>query len=112
MNEIIIGIIILVILAAVILSGRKRRLDEAESDVADHRAEEESLAKESVMSDRQVEQLRGDLIRSIEERFADRPEDQERLKEIINDWADLKIQSFHERRSWVRRPDQTQPESE
>jgi hypothetical protein len=110
MNEIIIGIIILVILIAVLLSGRKRRLDQAESDVTDQHAEEESWAKESVMSDREVQQLRGKLIRSIEEKFADRPEDLDQLKEIINDWADLKVRMFQERRSWVRRPDQTKSE--
>ncbi|UCH10293.1 MAG: hypothetical protein JSU61_14045 [Fidelibacterota bacterium] len=111
MNQIIIGIIILIVLLAVFLSGRRQRLEKVESEASDQRAEKESWAKESVMSDRQVEQLRMDLIKSIEERFADRPEDQERLKEIINDWADLKVQMFHERRSWVRRPEE-EPEPE
>ena len=62
------------------------------------------------MSDRQVQQVREGLIRSVEEKFAKQPEDLEQLKEIINDWAKLKIKSFQERRSWVRRPDQTEPE--
>ena len=110
MNEIIIGIIILIILIAVLLSGRKQRLAQAESEIIDQRVEKKSKEKESVMSDRQVQQVRERLITSIEEKFADRPEDLERLREIINDWADLKIQSFQERRSWVRRPDQTEPE--
>ena len=30
----------------------------------------------------------------------------EQLKEIISDWADLKVKSFENRRSWVRKPDQ------
>ena len=110
MNEIIIGIIILIILIAVLLSGRKQRLAQTESDISDQRDEEKSWAKESVMSDRQVQQVREGLIRSVEEKFAKQPEDLEQLKEIINDWAELKIKSFQERRSWVRRPDQTEPE--
>jgi hypothetical protein len=110
MNELIIGVIILIILVVVLLSGRKQRLAQAESDITGQRTEEESWAKEAVMSERQIKQVRARLIKSLEEKFAKQPEDLERLKEIINDWADLKIQSFQERRSWVRRPDQTEPE--
>ena len=46
MNEIIIGIIILIILIAVLLSGRKQRLAQTESDISDQRDEEKSWAKE------------------------------------------------------------------
>ncbi len=110
MNEIIIGVVILIILIVVFLSGRKQRLAQAESDITAQRAEKESWAKESVINYQQVQQLREELIKSIEEKLADRPEDKEQLRKIIDDWADLKIQSFQERRSWVRRPDQTQKE--
>jgi cell division protein FtsB len=110
MNEIIIVIIIVIILIAVLLSGRKQRLAQAESEIADQHDESKSWAKETVMSERQVQQLHERLIRSVEEKFARQPEDLERLKEIINDWAELKIKSFRERRSWVRRPDQTETE--
>ncbi|UCH62015.1 MAG: hypothetical protein JSU77_09410 [Fidelibacterota bacterium] len=110
MNEIIIGVVILIILIAVFLSGRKQRLARADSDLTAQRTEKESWEKESVISYQQVQQLREGLHKLIEERLADRPEDKERLVKIIDDWADLKVQSFHERRSWIRRPDQTQQE--
>ena len=29
----------------------------------------------------------------------------DKMKTIINDWADMKIKSFKDRRSWVRNPD-------
>ena len=29
----------------------------------------------------------------------------EQLKDIISDWADLKVKSFENRRSWVRKPE-------
>ncbi len=107
MNEIIITIIILGIIIAVILAGRKQRLTQADSNKTTKLAESESWAKESVMSYNQVQQIRKNLIASVEEKFTDSKADEAQLKEIINDWADLKIRSFQERRSWVRRPDKT-----
>ncbi len=108
MNEIIITIIILGLVIAVILSGRKRRLDNAESHMMTKLAERENWAKESVMSYTEIQEIRSNLIASVEEKFTDSQEDATRLKEIINDWADLKIESYQERRLWVRRPDQTE----
>ncbi len=110
MNELIIGVVILILLIAVFLSGRKQRIAQVESDLTAQQSERESWASESIASIQQVQQLRQDLIRSIEERLADRPEDIAQLRKIVDEWAELKIQSFHERRSWVRRPDLTQPE--
>ena len=109
MNEIIIGAIILVILISVFMSIRQR-LAGAESDRTAKRAERESWGRESVVSYGQVQRLREDLIKSMEEKLADQPEHVEQLKEIINEWAELKMQSFRERRSWVRKPDQTKQE--
>ena len=107
MYEIIIGIFILIILAAVFLSGRKQKIAHAKVNKTTKRAERESWTQKSVMSFGQINQFREELIKSMEEKFADHPEQMKQLKEIINDWADLKIQSFQERRSWVRKPDQT-----
>jgi len=109
MNEIIIGLIILIILIVVFLFGRKQKLAHAESDKAAKRAEKELWVKQSVMSYGQVQQIREELIKSMEDKLAENPEQVEQLKKIINDWADLKIQSFQERRSWVRKPDQSKP---
>lgn len=110
MNEIIIGVIILIILIALFLFGRKQQLTHAESVKTAIRSVREFRAKKSVLSYGQVQQLREELIKSIQEKLADQPEQLERMNEIINDWADLKIQSFQERRSWIRKPDKTKPE--
>ncbi len=104
MNEIVIAVIILAIIVAIILSGRKHRMVQAESHMSSNLEQKEAWAQESVMSYNEVQEIRKNLITSVEERYTDRHEDQERLKEIINDWADLKIRAFQERRSWVRRP--------
>jgi len=110
MHEIVITAIILGIIAAVILAGRNRQLTHAKSKLTVKLAEREAWAEESVMSYDDVQQIRNNLIASVEEKFTDSKENEARLKEIINDWADLKIQAFQERRSWVRRPDKTEPE--
>lgn len=107
MNEIIITAIILGIAIAVMLSGRKRRQDNAESNMLTDKSEREDWAKEAVMSYTEIQEIRSNLIASVEEKFTDSQADATRLKEIINDWADLKIQSYQERRLWVRSPDKS-----
>jgi len=107
MNEIVIGIFVLIILIAAFLSGRKRLMTHAESDRTAKHSERELWAKKSIMTYGQVQQIREELIESMEEKLEDHPEQLNRLKEIINDWAEVKIQSFQERRSWIRRPDKT-----
>ncbi len=106
MNEIIIGGIILIILVAAILAGRQRGLEHVQSHRDTIDAEKEAWAEESVLSYEEVQLLRQDLIDAVHGRLVDHPEDEELLKQIINDWADLKIESYQERRSWVRSPDQ------
>lgn len=110
MNEIVIGLIILIVLVVVFLAGRKRQLARTESDRTTKQAERESWSKEAVVSYGQVQQVRAELIATLRARLGDQPEQLEGLREIIDEWADLKIQAFQERRSWVRRPDQTKPE--
>ncbi len=105
MNEIIITVIILAFIVAIVLSGRKHRLSQADSAMTDNLEQKEAWAQEAVMSYGEVQEIRAKLITSVEEKYTDNLEDQERLKQIINDWADLKIRAFQERRSWVRRPD-------
>jgi len=37
--------------------------------------------------------------------LGEKPDQRDQIKKIINDWADLKIKAFQDRRSWVRNPD-------
>ena len=43
-----------------------------------------------------------DLISVIDANLAEHPEQSSQLKSIIEEWADLKIEAFENRRSWVR----------
>lgn len=106
MNEIIIGGVILIIMIAAMLAGRQRGLHHIESHKESIEAEKDAWAEESVLSFEAVQLLRQELIDAVHGRLVDHPEDEELLKQIINDWADLKIESYEERRSWVRSPDQ------
>ena len=40
-----------------------------------------------------------------DENLSDNTEQRDQIKRIVNDWADLKIKAFQDRRSWVRNPD-------
>ncbi|MFQ6615875.1 MAG: DUF612 domain-containing protein [Fidelibacterota bacterium] len=104
MTEFIVGVLVLAVFILAFLEGRKKQLGRAESAREARRARKQSWQDESVLSRNQVEDLREELITSVEERLADQPEQLEKVKKIIDDWASLKIESFRERRSWVRRP--------
>ena len=106
MNEIVIGFIVLFIMIVVILSGRKNKIAEAKSEKEAGQAKEKSWKSEQMVSYGQVQDSREELIHTLEENLVDQPEQLERIKKIINDWADLKVRTFQERRSWVRKSDE------
>ena len=51
-----------------------------------------------------IEQLEP-IINVLDENLSDNTEQRDQIKRIVNDWADLKIKAFQDRRSWVRNPD-------
>ncbi len=48
---------------------------------------------------------REELISVLDDNLSEKPEQLDQIKRIVNDWADLKIKAFQDRRSWVRNPD-------
>ena len=52
-----------------------------------------------------VDTQRNEMLKTLDDSIKDNPEQLERIKNIVNDWADMKIKSFRDRRSWVRNPD-------
>ena len=52
-----------------------------------------------------VDSQRNDMLKTLDNSIKDNPEQLEQIKHIVNDWADMKIKSFKDRRSWVRNPD-------
>ena len=103
--EILFLIIVLVILALAVFSSRKEQALKADSKKEQVLQQREDYAQEDVMTYGQVQQRREDLLNVLDENLGDKPDQRDQIKKIINDWADLKIKAFQDRRSWVRNPD-------
>ena len=98
-------ILVLIVIAASVIMSRKSKLSGVEDRKDEERSKKESFAKEDVLSYGQVQDRRKELIEAVESSLKDNPEHVSMLKQIINDWAKLKIKAFQDRRSWVRNPD-------
>ena len=46
------------------------------------------------------------MLKTLDDSIKDNQEQLDKIKDIINDWANMKIKSFKNRRSWVRNPDE------
>ncbi|NQU66915.1 MAG: hypothetical protein HQ510_03130 [Candidatus Marinimicrobia bacterium] len=103
--ETVLFIFIIIIIGVAFIYSRKTKLGSAEKQKEVKKVEKEFEAKEDNMTYGQVQQQKKNLLESVEIHLADKPEQVEQLKQIINDWAELKIKSFTNRRSWVRNPD-------
>jgi len=103
MDNIILLLVLVIIVLAVVFS-RKSELSGAEDRKEEEQTKKDSFAKEDVLSYGQVQDKRKELIDAVEASLKDNPEQVSILKQIINDWAELKIKSFQDRRSWVRNP--------
>jgi len=103
--EILFLIIVLVVLALAVFSCRKVQASKADDRKEQVRQQKEDFAQEDVMTYGQVQQRREDLLNVLDENLGDKPNQRDQIKKIINDWADLKIKAFQDRRSWVRNPE-------
>ena len=103
--EILFLIIVLVVLALAVFSSRKEQASKADDRKDQVRQQKEDFAQEDVMTYGQVQQRREVLLNVLDENLGDKPDQRDQIKKIINDWADLKIKAFQDRRSWVRNPE-------
>ena len=103
-----IGILIIIISVIVlaIFASRKNQMEGAEQNRETEQTEKETFANEDILSYGQVQERKRELIDAIETNLADKPEQLAQLKQIIDDWAELKVKSFLDRRSWVRKPEE------
>ena len=103
-----IGILIIIISVIVlaIFASRKNQMEGAEQNRETEQTEKETFSNEDILSYGQVQERKGELIDAIETNLADKPEQLAQLKQIIDDWAELKVKSFLDRRSWVRKPEE------
>tara|TARA_B100000029_G_C17607320_1_gene967908 strand:- start:4997 stop:5320 length:324 start_codon:yes stop_codon:yes gene_type:complete len=102
--EILIALIIIAVFLYVMISSRKSGLNKAESELDLAKEEKEAWSEERFVSYGQVQKTREDLKNSIETSFTGSEEHRSLIIEIVNEWADLRVKTFEERRSWVRSP--------
>ena len=105
MTQIIIIGVILILVLITFLSSIKEQVSKAESEKETRETEKKSWSQEKVIEYSEIRSKKEAMLDAVNENFRDDPEREEDLKEMINDWADLKIKLFTDRRSWVRNPD-------
>ena len=106
MDSGIILIIVLIIIGFAITWSNQGQVKEVESQRSVSEKERDFLSKHDNRTASEVNEERDTLISTVESALVDQPDHLAQIKSIIIDWADMKIQSFQNRRSWVRNPDE------
>ena len=101
-------IAIIVVLIGLLIYGltdkQEKKHVKLDSDLAEDMVQREEDANADIVSYGQVQERKGQLNELIDANLREHPEQSAQLKDIIEDWANLKIESFENRRSWVRSP--------
>ena len=100
-NTVVLIIILAVLLYAMINNSQEKRLD-AKRQKERIVAEKAENSSEEIATYGQVQKRKKQLMTLIESNLSDHPEESKQLKEIVEEWANLKIEAFENRRSWVR----------
>ena len=100
-NTIVLIIILAVLIYAMINNSQEKRLS-AEKQKERIAAEKEENSNEEIATYGQVQDRKKQLLSLIEANLSDHPDESEQLKKIVEEWANLKIEPFQNRRSWVR----------
>ena len=106
MDSGIILIIVLIIIGFAITWSNQGQVEEVENRQTQFSRDRQQIADHDNRSSSEVDEDRNKMIKTLEESITDHPKQLEQMKEIINDWADMKIKSFKDRRSWVRNPEE------
>ena len=100
-NTIVLIIILAVLLYAMVNNSQEKRLNakKQKEQIAAEKAED---SKEEIATYGQVQERKKQLLSLIESNLSEHPDESKQLAEIIEEWANLKIEAFQNRRSWVR----------
>ena len=99
-------IVVLIIIGFAITWSNQGQVQEIEQKQSQHTRDRQAMAEHDNKSASEVDEDRNSMIETLEASITDQPEQLDKMKTIINDWADMKIKSFKDRRSWVRNPDE------
>ena len=106
MDSGIILIVVLIIIGFAITWSNQGQVKEVEDRQTQYTRERQAMAEHDNKSVSEVDNDRNAMIETLETSITDQPEQLDKMKNIINDWADMKIKSFKDRRSWVRNPEE------
>tara|TARA_Y100001970_G_C14116091_1_gene793651 strand:+ start:671 stop:997 length:327 start_codon:yes stop_codon:yes gene_type:complete len=98
----IVLVVILIVMVYALTEHLKEKNTVAENTRQKNIAEKEEISKEDIATYGQVQERKGQLLKLISDNLSDHPEESAQLTEIVEDWAELKIEAFQNRRSWVR----------
>ena len=102
----IILIIVLIIIGFAITWSNQGQVRDVELRQSQYVKERDELAENDNRSANDVDNQRNNMLKTLDDSIKDNPEQLDQIKHIVNDWADMKIKSFKDRRSWVRNPDE------
>ncbi len=105
MDSSIILIIVLIIIGFAITWSNQGQVKEIEKQQTKESIARQEIAKHDNRSSSDIDNDRNAMIATLEASITEEPEQLDKMKTIINDWADMKIKSFKNRRSWVRNPE-------
>ena len=105
MDSGIILIIVLIIIGFAITWSNQGQVKKIEEQQTKQSIARQEMAKHDNRSSSDIDNDRNAMIATLEASITEEPEQLEKMKTIINDWADMKIKSFKNRRSWVRNPE-------
>ena len=100
-NTIVLIIILAVLLYAMVNNSQEKRLN-AEKQKEKMVAEKAENANEEIATYGQVQERKKQLLDLIESNLSEHPDESKQLEKIVEEWANLKIEAFENRRSWVR----------
>jgi hypothetical protein len=106
MDSGILLIIALTIIGFAITWSNQGQVKEVESRQSEFSKKRNEIADHDNRSEIEVDEQRNEMLKTLDDSIKDNPEQLNKIKHIINDWADMKIKSFKNRRSWVRNPDE------
>ena len=106
MSSGIILIIVLIIIGFAITWSNQGQVKEVERRQSKFEKEKNELAEHDNRSSNDVDKQRNEMLKTLDDSIKENQDHLEKIKHIVNDWADMKIKSFKDRRSWVRNPDE------
>ncbi len=100
----IIGILVAGFISWAFYSNRKNKYSKAREIKEEITEEQNKWLESNQLSYGQIQDRKFALTKYVKETIIDDSFDKKQLLELIDDWADLQVKSFEDRRSWVRKP--------